>query len=97
MNIYNALRKLTNFCQTILHIASPNTFPYPTNDKPLLFEFNEYNMQLYHKYANPSNLIPPYDGNVYILVFKMYSKLLTHTSYILSFVQSKVLLSTPPI
>ncbi|XP_026815483.1 apolipophorins [Rhopalosiphum maidis] len=61
MNIYNALRKLTNFGQTILHIASPNTFPYPTSDKPLLFEFNEYNMQLYHKYANPSNLIPPYD------------------------------------
>uniref|UniRef100_A0A2H8TZF4 Apolipophorin n=1 Tax=Melanaphis sacchari TaxID=742174 RepID=A0A2H8TZF4_9HEMI len=61
MKMYNSLRKLFNFGQTILYITSPNTFQYAANDNPLLFEFNEYNMQLYHKYLNPSNLIPPYD------------------------------------
>lgn len=60
MHIYNALRKLTTFVQTILHIASPNTFQYPTNENPMLIEFNIF----YHKYLNPSNLIPPLDGNV---------------------------------
>ncbi|XP_060861024.1 apolipophorins isoform X2 [Metopolophium dirhodum] len=57
MNMYNALRKLTTFGQTILHVASPNTFQYPTNENPLLIDFNVY----YHKYLNPSNLIPPFD------------------------------------
>jgi len=60
MHIYNALRKLTTFGQSILHIALPDTFQYPTNENPLLFEFNAF----YHKYLNPSNLIPPFDGNL---------------------------------
>jgi len=64
MKMYNALRKLTTFGQTILHIASPNTFQYPTNENPLLIDFNIY----YHKYLNPSNLIPPFDGNVYTYI-----------------------------
>jgi len=83
MAIYNALRKLFNFGQTVLHIASPSTFQYPTDETPLLFDLNEYNMQVYHKYSNPSNLIPPYDGNVYLFVSKMYLKLLIHSSYYL--------------
>ena len=77
MSFYNALRKLFNFGQNILHITSPKIFQYSTNGRPLLFDFNKYNMQLYHKYLNPSNLIPPFDGNVF--AFKVYLKLLTHT------------------
>lgn len=83
MAIYNALSKLFNFCQTVLHLASPNTFQYPTDENPLLFELNEYSMQLYNRHVNPSHLIPPYDGNVYLFIFKMYLKLLIHASYYL--------------
>lgn len=96
MDIFNALRKLTTFGQTILHLASPNTFKYPTNENLMLIDFNEYNMQLYHNYLNPSNIIPPFDGNIpfYLvstLFIKVYSKLLTHTLFILSFMQFIVL------
>lgn len=104
MNIFNALRKFTTFCQTILHLASPNTFQYPINENPILFELNEYNTQLYHSYLNPSNLIPPFDGNIsnryYLYLhcfFKVHTKLLTHTLFILSFLQLKVLQSTSSI
>lgn len=82
MTIYNALRKLTNFGQTILHIASPNTFKYPENENPMMFDFNKHNLQLYHKYLNPSNLIPPYDGNVYIC----FTSVLIINSHIFYFV-----------
>jgi len=61
MNIYSALSKLTSFGQAILHLASPSTFLYPKNENPLLADFSFY----YQKYLNPSNLIPPFDGNVY--------------------------------
>jgi hypothetical protein len=57
MNIYNALSKLTTFGRAILHLASPNTFQYPSNENTLLTDFNVY----YQKYLNPSNLIPPFD------------------------------------
>jgi len=83
MAIYNALRKLFNIVQTVLYIASPNTFQYPTDENLLLSELNEYNMQFYQKYVNPLNFIPPFNGNVYLFVFKMYLKLLIHTSHYL--------------
>lgn len=82
MAIYNALRKLFNFGQTVLHIASPNTFQYPTDETPLLFDLNEYNMQVYHKYSNPSNLIPPYDAQS-VIIHSIY--IITYNSEAYSF------------
>lgn len=73
MNIYDALRKLTNFGQTILQIAAPNTFKSLTNNTSLSLDFNDYNMQLYHKYLNPLNLIPPFDGSVYSIIVYAHS------------------------
>ncbi|CAH1725498.1 unnamed protein product [Aphis gossypii] len=82
MAIYNALSKLFNFCQTVLHLASPNTFQYPTDENPLLFELNEYSMQLYNRHVNPSHLIPPYDAQS-VIIDSIY--IITYNSQAYSF------------
>lgn len=66
MTIYNLLNKLTNFGKTILYIISPNSFQYLSNDQYKWYDFSEY-MNLYHKFLNPSNIIPPFKGKVSIL------------------------------
>lgn len=63
MSMYYALNKLAELSNTMLYIVSPNTFQYPSDGPNMLFSFSDY-IQLYRNYLNPSNLLPPYGGNV---------------------------------
>lgn len=64
MSMYHALNKLSDMSNTILHIVSPNSLQVSSQSQNMLLDASEY-IQRYYEYLNPSNLLPPFKGNVY--------------------------------
>lgn len=65
MSICNALSKLTDLSKSVLYVISPGSFSY-RNDVPNIWYGFSNDAQTYHKYLAPSNLLPPFRGNVYL-------------------------------
>lgn len=64
MSMYRALNKLSDMSNTILYIVSPNSLQVSSKGQNMLLDLGEY-IQRYYEYLNPSNLLPPFGGNVY--------------------------------
>lgn len=62
MTVYNAMRKLTDVGKTALYIVSPNSFQHLSNGQGTILDLSDLS-QLYQRYLNPSNLVPPFKGN----------------------------------
>lgn len=64
MSTYRALSRLSDMSNTILYMVSPNSQQVSSQGQNMLLGLSEY-IQRYYEYWNPSNLLPPFGGNVY--------------------------------
>lgn len=66
-SILNSLDKLADMGKNVINVISPSSSSDSNSTPNLMLDLSQY-AETYHKYLNPSNLLPPFRCNVYLYI-----------------------------